>query len=180
MLEVGCGTGHWTGFFSGMGFEVTGVDVSRKSLKLATSKDISAAAFVLADAHELPFGSGAFDVACAITALEFLADARASVAEIGRCLKPGGRLVVGVLNRVSLLAWLRRRRGSKTFARARLMSVDEVCEILEPLGDATVYSTAFVLPWRGLLWLSAVLNVVGRLLRLPYGDFIVGIVRTPI
>ena len=57
------------------------------------------------------------------------------------------------------------------------MSRTEVDRLLSAVGDAAVYSTAFLLPWRGLLWLSVVLNAVGRFLRLPFGDFIVGIVR---
>ncbi len=177
MLEVGCGTGHWAAFFVSAGFDVIGVDVSRKMLQVASSKGIPSAKYALADAQNLPFDRGTFDLACAITALEFMSDAQAALAEIARSVKPGGKVVVGVLNRVSLLAWLRRRRGSATFAGARLMSKKEVARLLKTVGHAAVHSTAFVFPWQGLLWLSGVLNAVGRFLRLPFGDFIVGIVR---
>ena len=177
MLEVGCGTGHWTAFFASEGFDVIGVDVSWKMLQLASSKDIPSARYALTNAQYLPFDKGTFDVACAITALEFMSDAKAAITEIARCVKPGGKVVLGVLNRVSLLAWLRRRRGSDTFVEARLMSKKEVDRLLKTVGDAAVHSTAFVLPWRGLLWLSGVLNAAGRFLRLPFGDFIVGIVK---
>jgi len=177
MLDVGCGTGHWTGFFISKGFDVIGVDVSRKMLQIASSKSTPSARYALADTKALPFNTNTFDVACAITALEFTTDARAALKEIARCVRPGGKVVVGVLNRVSLLAWLRRRRGSATFVEARLMSRKEVDRLLKTVGDAAVHSAAFVLPWRGLLWLSGVLNVVGRFLRLPFGDFIVGIVK---
>jgi len=177
MLEVGCGTGHWTAFFANKGFDVTGVDISSKMLQVASSKGIRSARYTLVDCRNLPFDRNTFDVACAITALEFMSDARTALAEIARCVRPGGKVVVGVLNRVSLLAWLRRRRGSTTFAKAHLMSNKEVRRLLKTVGDATVNSSAFVLPWRGLLWLSRVLDAVGRFLRLPFGDFIVGTVR---
>ncbi|RLC47829.1 MAG: ubiquinone biosynthesis protein UbiE [Candidatus Coatesbacteria bacterium] len=177
MLEIGCGTGHWTQFFSELGFEVLGVDLSFGMLRVAQSKGIERTRLALADASRLPFSSGSFDVGCAITTLEFVSDAQAALRELARCVRPGGRIVVGVLNRASLLAWLRRRRGSPTFRDARLMTVGELRGLLAGFGDASVFSTGFVLPWRGLLWLSRVSNAVGRVLRLPFGDFLVGTVR---
>ncbi|HUT04575.1 MAG TPA: methyltransferase domain-containing protein [bacterium] len=177
MLEIGCGTGHWAEFFSELGLEVFGVDLSLGMMRVAQSKGIVRARFALADASSLPFPSSSFDVGCAITTLEFVSDASVVLEELTRCVRPGGRIVVGVLNRVSLLAWLRRRRGSPVVRESRLMTAGELLRLLAGLGDASVLSTAFVLPWRGLLWLSRVLDAVGRILRLPFGDFLVGTVK---
>lgn len=45
LLEVGCGTGHWSQFFSEYGFEVIGVDVSERMIETAKSKNIFNASF---------------------------------------------------------------------------------------------------------------------------------------
>ncbi|MBN1593649.1 MAG: class I SAM-dependent methyltransferase [Candidatus Coatesbacteria bacterium] len=177
MLEIGCGTGQWTEYFTSSGIRVVGVDISRQMLQVAGSKGIPSARFVRADAIHLPFKDGSFELISAITSLEFVGDARAVVLEAARCAKYGGWMVIGMLNRASLMAWLRKRRRSPLFAGARLMSVDELGNLLDTIGVAKVYSTAFMLPWRGLLWFSVVLNAVGRLFRLPFGDFMVGVLK---
>ena len=53
LLEVGCGTGHWSQFFSDCGFEITGVDISGRMIKIAQSKNIANASFQIADGHTL-------------------------------------------------------------------------------------------------------------------------------
>ncbi|MDB4583938.1 class I SAM-dependent methyltransferase [Draconibacterium sp.] len=54
LQELGCGTGHWTRFFSDWGFQVTAVDNSDAMLKIARSKKMANAQFLHADIARLP------------------------------------------------------------------------------------------------------------------------------
>jgi len=177
LLEVGCGTGHWSRFFAAQGFLVTGVDLSPEMIRKASAKAIPDARFLVADAGALPFADGEFDVAAAITVLEFVADPRRVLEEMKRCVRRGGLLVVGVLNRLSVLGVWRRLRPSELFASATFFSCSELRRLLAGFGEARVRAAAFVLPWRGLLWLAPVLDALGRSCHLPCGDFLVGKVR---
>jgi len=175
LLEVGCGTGHWTCFFSEKGFRIAAVDISPAMLGIARGKDISGPSFSIADAHSLPFRDSQFDVAAAIATLEFVRNPEVVVDEMARCLrKPKGVLLVGVLN-----AWSRRNRRKKSsgqlpYSAVHLFSPREVKTMLAPYGRTEVTVTAFVpsAPW--LLPLAPLANVLLRMLHLPYGDFIVG------
>jgi len=173
LLEIGAGTGHWTRFFAERGFVVTAVDVSESMVRAALSKGIPRATFFVADAQLLPFANSAFDVVCAMTTVEFVQDAKAAVKEMARCTRPGGKMVFGVLNRHSLMTLLRRRKKSPIFASARFFSVRELRALLTDYGDVSVGVMAFVLPWRPLLRMARLFEKVGRLLRMPWGDFLV-------
>lgn len=177
LLEVGCGTGHWSRFFAEQGFLVTGVDLSPEMIRRASAKAIPDARFLVADAGALPFADGEFDVAVAITLLEFAADPRRILEEMARCVRRGGLLVVGVLNRLSVLGIWRRLRPSDLFASATFFSRSELRRLLAGFGEVRVWAAAFVLPWRGLLWLAPALDALGRSCHLPWGDFLVGKVR---
>ncbi|MFC1509233.1 class I SAM-dependent DNA methyltransferase [Candidatus Omnitrophota bacterium] len=50
LLDVGCGTGHWSQFFGEQGFTVTGVDISPEMIRVAEGKNINRASFKIADA----------------------------------------------------------------------------------------------------------------------------------
>jgi ubiquinone/menaquinone biosynthesis C-methylase UbiE len=69
--------------------------------------------WVRAPAGPLPFAAGTFDTVTCLEALEFLPDARATLAECVRVLRPGGLLLV--TNRVGREAWL---LPGKTFSPA--------------------------------------------------------------
>ena len=178
LLEVGCGTGHWSRFFSEYGFEVTGVDVSQRMIDIAKSKNISNASFQVADGHFLPFADETFDVTAAITTLEFVRDAKAVVREMVRCTrKPAGQLLIGTLN---VLARLNRNRKQKTeseYAKAQLFSPTQLKLLLEPFGRLTMITAGFVPKQKLFLPLAPVIDTLGCILNIPYGVFIAAEVR---
>jgi len=177
LIEIGCGTGHWSRFFAGRGFHVTGTDISHEMVRVAAGKPTSDVRFSVADAANLPFPDGSFDVAAAVTVLEFVAEPRRVMQETARCIRPGGRIVVGALNRYSMLGIRHRVRPSGVVGSANMFSRSELQGLLSDFGRTTVRAAAFVIPWRWLLWATPALDALGRTARLPWGDFLVGEVR---
>jgi len=178
LLEVGCGTGHWSRFFSDCGFAVTGVDVSERMITIAQSKNIANASFQIADGHSLPFNNNSFDVTAAITTLEFAGNAELVLQEMVRCTrKPSGQLLVGVLNTLAPLNRNRQQNPESLYAKARLFSPNQLKKLLSKYGQARLRTSGFIPSPKYLLPLSPFIDAVGRFLRLPYGVFIAGQVR---
>jgi 2-polyprenyl-6-hydroxyphenyl methylase/3-demethylubiquinone-9 3-methyltransferase len=91
LLDVGCGAGFLTHFMAQAGLQVTGLDASESSLKVARSSDSTQSIdYILGDARKLPFETGSFDYVCAMDFLEHVEDPQNVIAEIARVLKPGG------------------------------------------------------------------------------------------
>ncbi|MCA1810047.1 MAG: class I SAM-dependent methyltransferase, partial [Lentisphaerae bacterium] len=139
--DAGCGTGHWSMFFAQRGFDVTGVDLSPAMIAMARARHAPHCRFITANLLNLPFPDGTFDVACIITALEFTTDATRACAEMWRCLKPGGRLLVGTLNRLAALNRKRRAAVKGPFAKARLFDQESLRSLLATCGDAVIRVT---------------------------------------
>jgi len=178
LLEVGCGTGHWSRFFTDCGFEVTGVDVSECMIKVAQSKNIANTSFQIADGHSLPFKDNSFDVTAAITTLEFVGNAELVLQEMVRCTrKPSGQLLVGVLNALAGLNRNRQKHPESLYAKALLFSPDQTKRLLQSHGQAHVITAGFIPRQKCLLPLSPFIDAVGRFLHLPYGVFITGQVK---
>ncbi len=102
VLEIGPGTGlqalH-TASLLGADGRLDIVDIQQPMLdhvmRRAAGKNIGPIVPNKADARELPFDNGSFDAAYLVTVLGEIPDPAAAVREIGRVLRPGGRLVVG-------------------------------------------------------------------------------------
>ena len=98
LLDVGCGMGGKTVWYAEVGATpVIGVDLQRRhaqqSARFAATRDQKERVHLaVADAMRLPFAGGAFDVVTANDSLEHFADPAAALAELGRVLRPGGRL----------------------------------------------------------------------------------------
>jgi len=178
LLEVGCGTGHWSRFFSGYGFEVTGIDISGRMIDIAKSKNIHNASFRVADSHSLPFADETFDVTAAITTLEFVGDAEAVVREMVRCTrKPGGQLLVGVLNVQARLNRNRKQRPESPYSKARLFSPNRLKQLLEPFGQLAMVTAGFVPNQKLFLPLAPLFDTFGRFFHIPYRAFIAAEVK---
>jgi SAM-dependent methyltransferase len=114
VLDVGAGDGAYALPLAREGATVTALDRSMPALRLVERRGRdprSRLALVAADAQALPFESGTFDLAIAVTALCFVRSPQQAVSEIARVLRPGGRLVAGELGAWSAWAALRRMRG---------------------------------------------------------------------
>jgi ubiquinone/menaquinone biosynthesis C-methylase UbiE len=173
LLEVGCGTGHWSRFFSARGFEVTGIDISERMIETARKKNIARSSFHAADGHRMGFADNSFDIAAAITTLEFAADPEAMIAEMARCVrKPGGKLLFGVLNALSGYNQERQNKADSPYASATLFSPGQLKELLEPLGRIQIIIAGFVSRYRWLLALAPVFELAGRLMNSQHGAFI--------
>ena len=96
VMDLGCGSGHDALALARQGFTVSGCDISsvaiREARELAEERGLSAR-FIQHDiAQPLPYEDGAFDaVVCNLTLHMFTAaTAKRVVAEVSRCLAPGG------------------------------------------------------------------------------------------
>jgi len=94
-LEIGCGEGRVARDLAARGHSVTGVDAAPTLLEAARAADPDAT-YVLADAAELPFADGSFDLVVAFNSLMDVQDMRGAVCEAARVLEPGGRFCVCV------------------------------------------------------------------------------------
>jgi arsenite methyltransferase len=99
VLDVGCGPGFYTSELLdtvGDDGSLVAVDVSPAMLALAERRcaDRPNVTFHLAGATALPVADASVDRAICVQVLEYVPDADAALAEIARCLRPGGRAVV--------------------------------------------------------------------------------------
>ena len=108
VLDVRCGTGRFTSDLAERAKSLVGLDFDPAVLSVA-ARHVQAP-LLIADTHRLPFPAGLFDVSVAMTLCEFVDDAQHVVAELVRVTRPGGRVVVGALNRRSAWGAAHRRR----------------------------------------------------------------------
>jgi ubiquinone/menaquinone biosynthesis C-methylase UbiE len=82
ILDVGVGTGRFAKPLSDLGFEIVGVDLSRKMISRAKQKGIHS--LILADACHMPFRDKTFDASIIIHVFQLLPDWPSVMREMGR------------------------------------------------------------------------------------------------
>jgi SAM-dependent methyltransferase len=101
VLEVGCGWGELAEWITrDTGAEVVAVDLSPRMVELAQERGIDAR---VADAQQLPFADGEFDVVVAAWMLYHVPDLNRGIGELARVLRTGGRLVAVTNSRFHLI-----------------------------------------------------------------------------
>jgi len=124
ILDVGCGTGHFT---------------LREAGRFGMRADVRA------DASHLPFEDGALDLVAMITTLEFLRDPVHALQEAMRVARKG--LILGVINRQSRIGREYQRQGGPPWQSAHFFTPAELMHMLGTIKDAGTE-----LFWRTTLW----------------------------
>ena len=95
ILDIGCGTGEIHSFLEKDQRQITGVDVSTESLKLAQG-NYPSNQYLLYDGYTLPFDDNTFDVALTICVMHHVTPSQWQhfVDEMVRVVKPEGRVFI--------------------------------------------------------------------------------------
>lgn len=130
-IEIGVGSGR---FAAPLGVQV-GVDPSPALLIHAAARGIEVVEGV---AEDLPFEANSFDHALVVTTICFVDSPARMLAEARRVLKPGGRLVIGFIDRESALGqdYLAHQAESVFYREATFYSAEEVERLLQETGFA--------------------------------------------
>ncbi|WP_322520891.1 class I SAM-dependent methyltransferase [Guyparkeria halophila] len=128
-LEIGVGSGRFAG---PLGVQV-GVDPSPAMLHYAAKRGIEVVEGV---GEALPFAADRFDHVLLVTTICFLDSPATMVAEARRVLRPGGRLVIGFIDRDSPLGqvYATHRHESVFYLEASFHSAEEVAAMLDDGG----------------------------------------------
>jgi len=152
LLEVGCGTAHFTMWFEQMGIEVSGMDISKFMLKEA-KRLWRGDALVRGSSSDIPCQAGAVDALGFITCFEYMPDPVKVIREASAVAKQG--IFFGLMNSWSIPTLRRRIQlalgRNPYYKTARFYSVPTMRKLLEAGLGARRYrvftrSTAFPRP----------------------------------
>src|SRR5574338_1346065 len=91
LLDIGCGGGVLTEEFARLGCQVTGIDISPRSIAIAQAHAVQSElsiAYRVGSGTEIPFDAERFDAVSSCDVLEHIHDWRQVIAEASRVLRP--------------------------------------------------------------------------------------------
>ncbi|MFB0526482.1 MAG: methyltransferase domain-containing protein, partial [bacterium] len=106
ILDVGCGVGVMAKEIADRGYEIAGIDYSYNMVKKA--KDIcsvntnSSINFLRGDIESLPFKDSIFNVVLCLGVISYVKSEHKALHEMSRILKPGGTMILSILNKLSI------------------------------------------------------------------------------
>jgi SAM-dependent methyltransferase len=140
-LEVGVGSGR---FAAPLGISV-GIDPSEKMVELAGKRGVDAR---VGRGEELEFNDLTFDYVALIVTLCFVQDPERVIYEAARVIKPGGKIIAGIIDKESSLGRSYQKKESVFYDRARFFDVKEVARMFKEAGfnDLSYRQTIFTHP----------------------------------
>jgi len=97
ILDIATGTGLTARNIARSGANVTGVDIAQGLLDAAreiSDEEGLSIDWQLGDAEKLPFGDASFDAAASTFGIMFASNQEAAINELGRVVRPGGRIAI--------------------------------------------------------------------------------------
>ena len=94
ILSVGCGPGIIEAGLAELGFNVTGLDISKEALEQAPDNIRKTAGL----AEKMDFSDCSFDAVIYVASMQFIEKYKQAVKETARVLRPGGKILVMLLN----------------------------------------------------------------------------------
>ena len=151
LLEVGCGIGTDLARFARGGAIVTGIDLSETAIELARRNfhlhGLRAHDLLTANAEALPYPDNTFDVVYGHGVIQYTSDPQRLVRECHRVLRPGGRGIFMVYNRVSWLNALSKVMKvpleHEDAPVLRKFSIGEFKDLLSPFDEVVVVPERF-------------------------------------
>ena len=104
LLDVGCGGGVLTEELAALGCQVTGIDISPKSIAVAQAHAAISRLSIdykVGSGTSLPFKNNSLEAVSCCDVLEHIRDWKQVIAEVGRVLVPGGLFFFDTINRTT-------------------------------------------------------------------------------
>ena len=127
-LEIGVGTGRFS-----IPFNIKyGVDPSKRMSEIAKKRGINVH---IGYGENLPYKNNSFDFILITTTLCFVDDPIKVLKESKRVLKPGGRIIIGIIDKDSFLGkiYQSKKEGNPFYKHAKFLSAREVIDYLKDL-----------------------------------------------
>jgi len=126
-VEIGVGTAR---FAIPLGIKL-GIEPAKTMAEIAQKRGVEV---IKAKAENLPFKNSSFDFVLIMVTICFVQNPIQSLKETKRVLKPGGALIIGMIDKESFLGKLyKKKKKSKFYTYAHFYSVREVLNWLKKL-----------------------------------------------
>lgn len=165
-LDIGAGKGSMARFLLRYTDKVVCLDKEKEEiafLKKRFKNKQRSLSFVVSDARKLPFKRESFDLIFSNCVLEHIKDDEKVLAEISRCLKPGGKLIMALPNRQIKAGYFKSLVYKQPFWR---FLVDPACKkyfAFSSFKEAEEWYTSY--RWQQVRWGYSLAEIKTRLSR---------------